>query len=149
MHRLSPILQVLQDKSHLKCWYNLCPSVPSDVPLNLLVVPVNATSVRLSWDPPLPEHQNGPIEAYHIAITETDTDAQLQHISTENSTIIGPLHPFYTYKFSVAAVTVQVGPFTSQVTLQLPEAGTCSFTYITVKLKWLLHISLLQLQLEL
>ena len=99
-------------------------TVPSDVPLNLVALAVNATYVYLSWDPPLPEHRNGLIEVYHIAITETDTDEELQYISVYNNTVIGPLHPYYTYKFSVAAVTVDVGPFTSQVTLQTPEAGT-------------------------
>ena len=94
------------------------------MPLNVVALAVNATYVYLSWDPPLPDHRNGLIEVYHIAITETDTDEELQYISVYNNTLIEPLHPYYTYKFSVAAVTVDVGPFTSQVTLQMPEAGT-------------------------
>ena len=83
----------------------------------------------LSWDPPLPEHQNGPIGLYHITTTSTDTDEELHNTSTETWAVIGPLHPFYTYKFSVAAETVDVGPFTTPVVLQMPEAGIIQFMF--------------------
>lgn len=97
--------------------------VPSDVPLNVIAVSLNATHAMLSWDPPLPEHQNGPIGRYHITTTSTASDEELQDTSAENWITIGSLHPFYTYKFSIAAETVEVGPFTTPVTLQMPEAG--------------------------
>ena len=89
-----------------------------------MVMAVNATYANLSWDPPPPEHQNGLIELYHIAITEADTNKQLLHTSTDETTLIGLLHPYYTYKISVAAETVEIGPFTSQVSLKMPQAGS-------------------------
>ena len=36
---------------------------------------------------------------------------------------VGNLHPFYTYNFSVAAVTVETGPRSSSITLQTAEAS--------------------------
>ena len=83
----------------------------------------------LAWDPPPPEHQNGLIELYIIHITVTDTGKALQHMSVYNSTVIGPLHPFYTYKFSIAAQTVAVGPFTTPVAVKMPEAGSYSYSF--------------------
>jgi receptor-type tyrosine-protein phosphatase Q len=99
------------------------PAVPSDVPLNVAAESLNATHAMLAWDPPPPEHQNGLIELYIIHITVTDTGKELQHMSVYNSTVIGPLHPFYTYKFSIAAQTVAVGPFTTPVAVKMPEAA--------------------------
>ena len=84
---------------------------------------LNATYALLAWNPPPPEHQNGLIELYRIAVTVTDTGEEFQVQSMYNSTVIGPLHPFYTYKLSIAAQTVEVGPFTSPVVLKMPEAG--------------------------
>ena len=104
-----------------------CPCVvPSDVPLNVLVESLNATHAMLAWNPPLPEHQNGLIDFYIIHVMVIDTGDELQHTSVFNSTVIGPLHPFYTYKFSIAAHTV---PFTTPISLQMPEAGTCSYIF--------------------
>ena len=78
---------------------------------------------NLSWAPPPPEHQNGLIVLYHIAITEADTNTHLDTTSVDETTLIGPLHPYYTYKFSVAAETVEIGPYTSQISLKMPQAG--------------------------
>ena len=101
--------------------------VPSDVPQNVVVESLNATHALLAWEPPPPEHQNGIIELYNITVMAADTGERLQHVSVYNSTIIGPLHPFYTYKFSIAAHTVDVGPFTTPVILKMPEAGKKSY----------------------
>ena len=37
--------------------------------------------------------------------------------------VIENLHPLYTYRFSIAAQTVAVGPFSDPIVLQMPEAG--------------------------
>ena len=113
----------------------LC-AVPTEVPQNVVAVAVNATHVIISWDPPPPEHQNGLIGLYHISITEADTNTQLVHTSVQLSTLVGPIHPYYTYKFSVAAETVEIGPYTSQLSLKMPQAGktnTKSSLLLTVK----------------
>ena len=84
---------------------------------------LNATHAMLTWNPPPPEHQNGVIDFYVISIIVNSTGQELTHMSMYNGTVIGPLHPFYTYTFSIAAQTVDVGPFTIPVTLKMPEAG--------------------------
>lgn len=109
-------------------------AVPTFVPLNVVAESLNATNAFLSWDPPPPEHQNGVIEQYHITITVTETGEMLKHLSTYNSTVIGQLHPFYTYMFSVAAETVAVGPYSSQISLKMPEAGKLTFLLLSQSL---------------
>ena len=46
------------------------------------------------------------------------------HYATENTHItLADLHPFYTYSCSVAAETIYIGPFTAELTTQMPEDG--------------------------
>ena len=98
-------------------------TAPSFVPLNVVAEPLNATHALLLWEPPPPEHQNGVIEQYHITIEVNEIGEVFQHFSTYTTTIIAQLHPFYTYMFSVAAQTVAVGPYSSDISLKMPEAG--------------------------
>ena len=45
--------------------------------------------------------------------------------TTETSVVFNNLHPYYTYKYSLAAATaVGVGPYSNNATIQLDEAGT-------------------------
>ena len=48
---------------------------------------------------------------------------KFQRISFGTSLIISSLHPFYIYWFSVAAFTVDLGPFTEPSELQMPQDG--------------------------
>ena len=52
----------------------------------------------------------------------TDEDYHLP-LTNSTSMVIENLHPFYTYRFFVAAQTVAVGPFSNPIALQMPEAG--------------------------
>ena len=46
------------------------------------------------------------------------------HYATDNTHItLADLHPFYTYSCSVAAETIDIGPFTAELTTQMPEDG--------------------------
>ena len=56
----------------------------------------------------------------------TDEDYHLPLING-TSMVIRDLHPFYTYRFSIAAQTVAVGPFSNSTVLQMPEAGKSGF----------------------
>ena len=83
-------------------------------------------SVSLTWDAPLYESQNGIISQYVIRILEINTSTTtLYYSNTTNKTVNG-LHPYYIYKCSVAAETVDIGPYTAIITLQLDEASECS-----------------------
>ena len=69
------------------------------------------------------EHQNGVIEEYSIQVTGVDTTEKFELSTNDTNITVFSLHPFYTYKFAVAAHTIALGPFSSPVNLQMPAAG--------------------------
>ena len=91
---------------------------------------VDSTTVSLSWGPPLLENQNGVIRKYIIAATETDTENEYTWESVSTNIAIHSLHPFYTYQFTLAAYTIQRGPFSYIVTLQTPEDGKIMLLFL-------------------
>ena len=127
-------------------------AVPSGPPTNFQVRADTSRSLVLSWNPPLPQYQNGivrkyivtvalnsthiylrwdhPPEEFHygvirwyqINITEQYTGRVFQEASEETEITIGPLHPHYIYHCAIAAVTVDVGPF-STITVRTEEGG--------------------------
>ena len=98
-------------------------SVPSAPPRNLSVISMNSTTLTLSWDPP-PFHQiNGYIRHYIVVVTEHETTSEFQEQPTNTQVTIQSLHPYYTYACRVAAVTTGPGPYTGNLTIQLPEDG--------------------------
>ena len=48
-----------------------------------------------------------------------------QYTTTPNDQeiTVGPLHPYYIYHCTVAALTVQLGPYTPVLTVQTEESG--------------------------
>ena len=88
---------------------------------------VNATTLIVSWAPPLINHRNGLILRYNIRVNELDTGTPLQFFSTDLNISVGNLHPHYRYSYTVAAETVQgVGPFSVARTIQMPQAGNAT-----------------------
>ena len=102
--------------------YFLAPTAP---PQNVSVQIVNSTSLTVSWDPPPLEDTNGFIRQYILVSTENETltITQLQPLPTTTQVDLNSLHPYYTYTFRVAAETVDLGPFSNDITVQLPEDG--------------------------
>ena len=86
-------------------------SVPGAAPEDVTGEALSSTSVVLSWLPPIPELQNGIIRLYNVTAWETDTGNTFSLSTVHTNTTIGSLHPYYTYHFSVAAVTIGIGPF--------------------------------------
>lgn len=80
-------------------------------------------SLLLTWLPPSSEHTNGIIMEYIVIITEIQTGNITQLITEDQAITIYPLHPYYTYSCTVAAETVNIGPFTSPVIVEMPEDG--------------------------
>ena len=107
-------------------------SAPSQPPRNLQRVPLNSTTLRLSWQPPSSQYQNGLIREYRINITENETGRNFQLTSTHTFIIIPHLHPYYQYNCSVAAYTISLGPFSSAITVSMPENGNNCVLYIHV-----------------
>jgi len=86
-----------------------------------LTVGKTSNSLTLSWEPPAVESQNGVIRQYVIRITEEETSAVMLHYANSVQVMVEDLHPYYTYTCSVAAETVEVGPYSTNVTVQLDE----------------------------
>ena len=87
---------------------------------------VNSTSIVISWSPPLPHLQNGIIQYYIIVIHENNTNTTISSIvhNATNTNVITAvnLHPYYKYTVSVAAYTVDLGPYQSTTSVT-KEAG--------------------------
>ena len=100
------------------------PTAPSSVPQSVLVEAVNSTSAQVSWQPPPFEDSNGIISGYHVRVLGLNSDDNnvLPLVNATTLVVVG-LHPFYAYRFSVAAMTVAIGPFSAAVTQKLPEGS--------------------------
>ena len=94
------------------------PTEPSDTPQAVRLTAVTSTSVDLSWSPPPTEHHNGVIRHYTVRVVVQDTGEIFTHSTVGLSTTVGNLHPYYTYDFSVSAVTVVPGPYSVPLTVQ-------------------------------
>ena len=98
-------------------------AAPSAPPRNLRQIAIDATSVTLNWQPPPEDDWNGLIRLYYVFVTELDSGRSFTLNSTTTNYHIENLHPFYTYNFSVAAVTIAAGSISDNITLQTSEAG--------------------------
>lgn len=101
-----------------------------------------STSLTLFWDPPSNESQNGIIRQYVIRIIEDETSTTTTYMTNSSQLTVNDLHPYYTYKCSVAAETVGVGPYTSVLTVQLDEDSESYFVIFSF-INYVLWMSLL------
>lgn len=100
------------------------PTAPSSPPLNFIVRADTSRSLFFSWDPPLPEHQNGIIRHYVINITSIDGSFNVSTPTTQtNYTVLAPIRPFITYICNIAAETVAVGPVSEDISILTPQDG--------------------------
>ena len=82
----------------------------------------DSSQLFLQWFPPTIEGSNGIIQYYNITITEIETGTVTDYAASAVAIVINNLHPFFTYKCTVAAVTIGKGPIASLV-IQMPEDG--------------------------
>ena len=100
------------------------PLVPSGSPVMIDIEAINSSSLRLSWDEPPAEEQNGIIVSYSINVTVLESEEQLSFITEGTRFELYNLHPFYTYSVTMAAATVNgTGPYSTVFTVQLPPDG--------------------------
>lgn len=90
-------------------------AAPTGAPQNPATDLITSTTVEFSWEPPLPDTQNGVIDSYTVTVFEDTTNLVLQthqNVTSTSITLTG-LHPAYSYTLSVAAYTVELGPVSS------------------------------------
>ena len=102
-------------------------AAPSSSPMMLTFSNISDSSFHLVWQSLPAADQNGIIHHYVVNITEVDTGRQFQLTSLATYTSVGSLHPFYTYVCTVAASTVDIGPFSIPLTVTTLEGGMVSF----------------------
>lgn len=102
---------------------NVISVVPNGPPVGVSAVSISSTSIRMSWQAPVLELQNGAITSYHINVLEMETGQLLTFttVPTDSIYVVNNLHPFYHYNCSVAAFTNGLGPSAHSVVLTLPE----------------------------
>ena len=102
------------------CYY--FPSAPTGPPSGVAIQSTSATSMLISWRPPI-DHPNGIIRKYVINVTEEKTGVQEQFITDQNNITIHSRHPFYYYRCVVSAETIAPGPWSRPVVIRQPEAS--------------------------
>lgn len=107
----------------IKHSYYWC-SAPTAPPDKLSGV-VSSDTLTLMWNSPPFENTNGVIQYYVATITEQDTGKQYTLTATGTVVVFNNLHPYYIYECSVAAYTIDVGPYSGTITLQLDEECEC------------------------
>ena len=110
----------------------LLPTAPSDSPIAVNATVIDSNTIYLSWLPPLSEYQNGIIRKYFVMVINTVTGEIMVQNTTEVFTTISRLHPFYIYRLSVAGFTTEVGPFSEELLIRLPEDGKTKITLICI-----------------
>ena len=82
-------------------YYNFI--APSSPPQNVMATDVDPASLMITWEPPPPEHHNGPLLSYFVLYHETGTfNINNANSPVTNITLSG-LIPFVSYTFQVAA----------------------------------------------
>ena len=98
-------------------------AAPSSAPENITVSGVTSRSFSVQWLPPLPEDRNGEIRSYSIMLTDKTKGVLMPYSlgGNETSTSFQDLHPAYTYSVTVAAVTIEEGPFSDALSVMMDE----------------------------
>ena len=105
-------------------------SVPIAPPQEITADEVMSTYLTLTWNAPPFEETNGVIRYYRIRITEVETGTTFFVTSNVTEITVPDLHPYYTYECNIAAFTVELGPYSNAITIQLLEEGESVYTRI-------------------
>ena len=105
--------------SHEKLCFLAAPTLP---PANISVEIVSSRQVFVSWIPPEMNARNGVIRRYIINLTRVDRNDP-SSMTSDVTSITLPVLPFRRYLISVAAVTVETGPFSDDTEFETPEDG--------------------------
>lgn len=103
--------------------------IPTAPPQDITVDQLSSTRMTLTWNPPPFEHINGLIRYYVMQVTEVETQAIFTVAPNITEITVEDLHPYYTYQCKIAAHTIDLGPFSNTITIQLLEEGELYFIY--------------------
>ena len=103
---------------------------PAGSPLSLSAIALGATSIQISWQPPLPYLLNGMLRDYSIEVVSNRTGEVFSYFTPTQSIVVSSLRPYTVYLCRVAAVTVGTGPFSQLFTVLTAAAGKCSYEYL-------------------
>ena len=82
-----------------------------------------SSSLIITWLD-IPFHEaNGIILYYVVNVTVIDSSENFYEETEDTVLELNELHPFYTYIISVSAFTIGYGPFSSEVSVTLPQDG--------------------------
>ena len=90
------------------------------------VTSFDSSSISFAWEPPPFSDRNGDIVLYYITVTEQETQTVFEYTSVTQNYTLTYLHPHYNYNISIAAETVEIGPFSSGLLQQTMESGRFS-----------------------
>lgn len=109
------------------CFLDAAPSSPPQI---LLGESLSPTVIYITWEPPPSGEWNGIIRSYTLIILEvvSNTTATYQQQAQQTQLLIEFLHPYYNYTCTLAAETIELGPFTSPLTITTDEDGKCVYT---------------------
>ena len=96
----------MSDQHKIIFFFNSAPSAPPGI---LGVINVTSSSIHLSWDPPPIDTWNGVIRHYTVIVFVEGSFLKTERASG-TTLLLQDLHPFYSYHFTVCAVTVALGP---------------------------------------
>ena len=96
---------------------------PSAPPTDLLATVLSARALNITWEPPVFTEQNGIIRNYTLTVSVAETGLSEVLMSDQPQLLLEDLHPFYTYSFLIAAITISPGPYSEILTIQMPQAG--------------------------
>ena len=102
-------------------------AVPSGFPQDIQAEAQGPRSLFLSWSPPPPGERNGEILQYKVNITEEETGSTSHYFTHQPHLTVTPLHPFYSYSYTVTAFTeVGHGPYSPPGSIPMPADRECS-----------------------
>ena len=142
------ILAHIHNISFIPLFYIIAPTQP---PQNVSAIVLNSTSVLISWYPPPPNQQNGPIRSYTLVYIATSlTDAGSIPLETEvhidvsesyplisfNQMRLDNLRPFTGYTVIIFAMNDAGSSSNASVHLRTDVAG-CFFYYNVTSLSLL------------
>lgn len=113
-------------------------SAPTSPPQNLLVTILSSSSANIEWSAPPFTEQNGLISHYIITLYAHETGESVTYNVTLQSLHLNNLHPFYTYDYRVAAITIGPGP-NALTSFQMNEDGKILIT-LTIICMYVIHI---------